>query len=113
MEMREAFLGEKVERQRNPRWVADSARSLAQRSQMMVRILARRRLQQFRREPEHALLFVCRHQLRDYWFEIGEYFDLRQRCCFDWVQFDLEETLFPPTDPLAACREFMQTRGRF
>jgi hypothetical protein len=43
---------------------------------MMVGIFAGRRLQQFRREPEHPLRLVRGHELRYHRLEISQHLDL-------------------------------------
>jgi hypothetical protein len=85
MEVRKPFFGQKVERQRDTRRIADSSRSLSQRLQVMVRIFARWRLQELGGEPQHTLRFVRRHQFVYERLEISEYFDLRECFFFDWI----------------------------
>src|SRR5437868_6372671 len=52
---------------------------------MMIGILTRRRLEQFRGEPEYTLCLVGGHELRHHWLQIGKHFDLRERLFFDWI----------------------------
>jgi len=105
--MRQSLLGEEIESERHPRRIADAARSIAQRAQMMVGILSRRGLEQLRGKPEYALRLVRDHELQDQWLEISKHLDLRERFFFYWVH----------SRPLTGISEtrngkIMQSRGR-
>jgi hypothetical protein len=76
VKMREALLGEEIESEGDTRRVADSTCPLAQGAEMMIGIFAGRRLQQFRREPEHPLRLVSGHEIRYYRLEISQHLDL-------------------------------------
>src|SRR6476646_2825562 len=102
MKVWQPFFGEEVERESDPGRITDSARPLPQRAEVVIGILARRRIEQLRWQPEHALLLVRSHELRHHWLEIGEHFDLRQRFGFDVMQSNLVDGfLLAATDPIA------------
>jgi hypothetical protein len=82
VEVREPFLREEIERERDPKWRADAARPLPQLRDVLVGIGVRRRREQLARKPEHALGFVNDHQVVHLLLEVGEHFDLRQHLHF-------------------------------
>ena len=79
MEVRQPFLGEQVERERDARGQADAARAFAQLPDVLVGIRVRRRREQLAREPEDALRLVRYHQLVHDLLEVGQHLDLGER----------------------------------
>jgi hypothetical protein len=76
MKVREPFFGKKVQRQSDTRWIAYPSGALFQCFQVVIRIFARRRLQELGGEPQDSLGFVRYHQFIYERLEIGENFDL-------------------------------------
>ena len=80
--MREPFLGEEVEGERDAYRRGDAARALTELGNMVIGVGVGRRREQLARKPEDALRLVHHHQLCNELFEIGEYFYLRQHLHF-------------------------------
>ncbi len=75
VEVREAFLGEEVERQRGPGVVRDARGPGAEVVLVPVGVLSGPGTQQVLREPELALLLVAGHQAGDHALEVAEHRD--------------------------------------
>ena len=61
VKMRESFLSQKIQRQRNARGSADPLGPLPQLANVVVRIRIRRRVEYFAWEPQHTLGLVLNH----------------------------------------------------
>ena len=79
MEVRQPFLREQVERDRDARRKADPFRAIAERTQMTVWVRVGRRGQELAREPQETFRLVRLHEIVHHRLEVGENFDLGER----------------------------------